>query len=78
MAVTSTLKRNTVFIYLVFDISSTGARLTHSVSLGPLKKTAFTDADLTKVYAVIDALSICFNYPIYEIEFFTSSLLDEE
>ena len=78
MAVTSTLKRNTAFFYLNFGTSSTGAIVTRSVSLGPLKKTAFTDADLTKVYAVIDALSLCFNYPVYETKFFTSSLLDEE
>ena len=78
MAVTSTLKRNTVFIYLDFGTSDNGSRITRSVSLGPLKKTAFTDADLTKAYAVVNALSDCLDRSIYNVEFFTSSELQEE
>lgn len=77
MAVTSTINRNSVFLKLNAGENENGIILTKSLSLGPVKNTAFSNEDLQKVYNIVNALLPCLAYNMYKLHLFVDNQIQE-
>ena len=73
MAVTNTIKRNSIYIKLNNGFTEAGLVEIVTQSLGALKTSAFTQEDLQKALNIVDALRPVIALPVYKTELFVTS-----
>ena len=78
MAVTAETQSNRVSLKLNMGTSDTGTIVTATQSISGLKKSAWTSADNTAVYAIINALMPLMGYSLYKVVHTEAKYLEEE